>query len=141
MLKLNIQLNNLQNIIIPYNFALGSENEIKTIGYKGELTYITNNENFDLQKVNVKKLDDIVNYAQCIKIDVEGYEEFVLKGASKILEHPNTNVLIIELADYNRYGSSNQNVHNYIIKKNQHKKRKRKKEIRNDLLINQRDNI
>ena len=30
------------------------------------------------QKVLIKKLDDFTNYGELIKIDVEGYEEFVL---------------------------------------------------------------
>ena len=40
----------------------------------------------------INKLDDFTDYSQLIKIDVEGYEEFVLNGASEILNHPKTKV-------------------------------------------------
>ena len=49
-------------------------------------------------------------------IDVEGYEEFVLEGAEKVLSNPKTGALIIELASYNRYGSSNDRVHEALNK-------------------------
>ena len=48
-------------------------------------------------------------------MDVEGYEEYVLEGARKVLRNPQTGALIIELADYNRYGSSNKKVHQLLI--------------------------
>ena len=70
------------------------------------------------QKVLIKKLDDFTDYGELIKIDVEGYEEFVLKGAKGVLSHPKTNAIIIELAGYNRYGSSNEKVHNLLRQHN-----------------------
>ena len=100
-------LNNLQEFIEIHNFALGEKNETKTIGTKGALTYITNNQNLDLQKIEIQRLDNFAEYAQIIKIDVEGFEEFVLKGAEQVLNHPDTHAVIIELAGYNRYNSSN----------------------------------
>ena len=66
----------------------------------------------------INKLDDFTDYSQLIKIDVEGYEEFVLNGASEILNHPKTNALIVELAGLNRYGSSNEIVHNLLMENN-----------------------
>lgn len=118
ILSANISLNNLKDKIKLYNIALGSKNEMQTIGFKGELTYITSNKDLSLQNVNVKQLDTILDYANLIKIDVEGYEENVLKGAIKILKNKKTNALIVEFAGYNRYGSSNKKVHDLLIKNN-----------------------
>jgi len=112
----NIHLNNFQDIIETHNCALGEKNETKTIGKKGALTYITNNQNLELEKIEIKKLDDFAEYAQLIKIDVEGFEEFVLRGATQVLNHPDTNAVILELAAYNRFNSSNAIIHEFMIK-------------------------
>ena len=118
ILNFNVQLNNVQSTIKLYNYALGDKNESKTIGFKGAMTYITNNKRLNLQRTVIKKLDNIVAYANLLKVDVEGYEEFVLKGAKGVLSHPKTNAIIIELAGYNRYGSSDEKVHNLLIQHN-----------------------
>ena len=115
ILQENIHLNNLQEFIEIHNFALGEKNETKTIGTKGALTYITNNQNLDLQKIEIQRLDDFAEYAQIIKIDVEGFEEFVLKGAEQVLNHPDTHAVILELAGYNRYNSSDAIIHKLMI--------------------------
>ena len=56
------------------------------------------------------------NYSLLIKIDVEGFEEFVLKGAKQVLNHPDTHAVILELAGYNRYNSSDAKIHKLMIK-------------------------
>ena len=114
-MQANLHLNNLQEFIEIHNFALGEKNETKTIGTKGALTYITNNQNLDLQKIEIQRLDDFAEYAQIIKIDVEGFEEFVLKGAEQVLNHPDTHAVILELAGYNRYNSSDAIIHKLMI--------------------------
>ena len=115
ILQANLHLNNLQEFIEIHNFALGEKNETKTIGTKGALTYITNNQDLDLQKIEIQRLDDFAEYAQIIKIDVEGFEEFVLKGAEQVLNHPDTHAVILELAGYNRYNSSDAIIHKLMI--------------------------
>ena len=115
ILQANLHLNNLQEFIEIHNFALGEKNETKTIGTKGALTYITNNQNLDLQKIEIQRLDDFAEYAQIIKIDVEGFEEFVLRGAKQVLNHPDTHAVILELAGYNRYNSSDAIIHKLMI--------------------------
>ena len=117
-LEENVILNNLQDKIKLYNCALGDKNESSTIEFMGAMTRLTNYKALNLQEVMINKLDDFTDYSQLIKIDVEGYEEFVLNGASKILNHPKTNALIVELAGLNRYGSSNEIVHNILMENN-----------------------
>jgi len=48
----------------------------------------------------LKKIDFIPTV---MKIDVEGFEKFVLKGASKLLGNPKLNVIIIELNSSGKY--------------------------------------
>lgn len=106
-LEVNIGLNSFSSIKI-YNVALG--NEKKAI--EMEMSCLTNsggykiapknNHSIDqLVQVNQEKLDDFypledpINY---IKIDVEGYEMEVLKGAEQIIKM-NKPVLVLELND------------------------------------------
>lgn len=76
-----------------------------------------NIENFgkiETIRVNVKKLDDynFSNDVSLIKIDVEGHEEAVLKGAEKLLrkDHPS---LIIEIENRHKNNSVT-NINNFL---------------------------
>jgi len=98
MLERNISLNNVKNVeVFPY--AVGEK----------EGTCDIEHDSFDTARNKVKEgssvrmvaLDDIVKEPiSLIKIDVEGYELSVLKGAKKILEqHP---YLIVEASTEER---------------------------------------
>ena len=117
LLNSNVKLNNLQNSIKTYNYALGEIDKVSTILFRGTMTYIINDDTMNLQKVLIKKLDDFTDHGELIKIDVEGYEEFVLKGATKVLKQLHTNALIVELGGkrHNRYGSSSDKIHKILI--------------------------
>ena len=120
LLSSNIKLNDLQDFIISHNYALGEFNSSSLIKYNGAMSHIVNNHKSQLQQISIKKLDDFANYGELIKIDVEGYEEFVLKGAEAVLKNERTNALIVELGGYrhNRYGSSNDEIHKILSKNN-----------------------
>ena len=95
-LKYNILLNNFSSIEI-FNIALGNEEDIM----KMEMSCPTNSGGFKMTPKNSiiknewvqvlqKKLDDFYkldNPIQFIKIDVEGYEIEVLKGAEQIIKN------------------------------------------------------
>lgn len=85
-LKKNIEINNYSQIIQAHNFGLGSKNK----NYKfTEFSDDTSNTPSDDGKsvITIKKLDNFtkekVNF---LKIDVEGFEYEVLKGAKKTLK-------------------------------------------------------
>ena len=67
-------------------------------------------------KVRMVALDDLeIENVDLIKIDVEGYEMRVLKGAEKLLQ--TTNYVMIELNNNTKkYGSSNADVERYLSK-------------------------
>lgn len=71
--------------------------------------------------VSVKKLNDFVFLKKIkidlIKIDVEGYEEKIIKGGSLILK--NTKIVLIEIHKNNLYSNYNYNkIHNKLLNLN-----------------------
>lgn len=65
-------------------------------------------------KIRMVALDDLqIENVDLIKIDVEGYEMQVLKGAEKLLQ--TTNYIMIELNNNTKkYGSSNADVERHL---------------------------
>ena len=103
-LKSNIKLNGFDNVK-THNVALGDKNGVL---YFSDVR--SDDQNFIKEgggiKVEVKKLDDLVscNKIDLLKIDVEGYELFVLKGALEIL--PKVEAVLFEnfKNNFDRYG-------------------------------------
>ena len=54
----------------------------------------------------------------CIFATILPKRQKTVKYAKKVLKNPKTNALIIELAGYNRYGSSDEKVHDLMIQNN-----------------------
>ena len=54
---------------------------------------------FSDKDIKLKKLDNITDYAHLIKLDVEGYEENVLKGAKKLLSENRIILIYVEISD------------------------------------------
>lgn len=104
-LNKNIHLNKIEFIVQSFNMALGSE--------KGSLNFSSNEDamnhvvNEGGIKVPVDTLDNITQNFQptMIKIDVEGWETEVIKGAENTLKMDSLKVIIIELFGLgNNYG-------------------------------------
>lgn len=120
LLNKNVEINQLQKHINTYNLGLGD--------VPGELNFTKNLDTVnhvvispgDGQKiisVPVRRLDDLAfDSPKLIKIDVEGFEYFVLRGADKILSDSNLQGIIIELnGSGGRYGISDEQVHKLLI--------------------------
>ena len=116
VLKKNIENNKLKNIKI-LNFGLGESKEVLMgkSNTKGELFqtsgFALNKDNKKGERVLVKKGDDVLqlkNKTLTIKIDVEGFEFFVLKGLKRTLID-NWCVLQIEIWEKN-----NDEVHKFL---------------------------
>lgn len=84
-LKRNMKLNNVTNITI-HQVACGDYNGEGYLTLKEtQSTLIPTHQTEEKIKVTVKKLDDLVEYTDVVKIDVEGFEEKVIKGGLNLI--------------------------------------------------------
>ena len=99
----NLRINELDKFIVSYNIALGAEERLVqfTNNMDGE-NHISLSENENTEKVQCRKLENVlkennIRYVKYIKIDVEGFEIFVLKGLTDYLEQKKIEVIQIEI--------------------------------------------
>jgi FkbM family methyltransferase len=103
---------------VAYNFGLGESNEVKEI-FRNEYSPSSSllemldlhKINFDYavdtttEKISIRKLDDVfseeIETPLLIKIDVQGYEMFVLNGGNRVVNQ--AEVVIIETSFYPLY--------------------------------------
>jgi FkbM family methyltransferase len=102
-LNQNLRINGLDKFIIPYNIALGAEECLVsfTNDRDGE-NHICLSENENTEKVECRKLENVlmennIRHVKYIKIDVEGFEIFVLKGLTDYLKQKNVEIIQIEI--------------------------------------------
>jgi FkbM family methyltransferase len=119
-LKDKIIINEISDLVVLQNKGVGNKNEY--------LNFTNNHDTMnkvDLSgandfttKVEVINIDSIVekNKEYFIKIDVEGFEFNVLKGAFNTLKLEEISAIIIEInGSSNLYGSSNELIHNFLL--------------------------
>lgn len=109
-ISMNLKSNRLTNIE-AFNFGLGKENfqtsfVVNPVNTGASYALLPGEhipENFKLTKVEIRKLDDImldlnIDFSKPVlmKIDVEGMEEDVLKGAKNFLKQCQNIMLILE---------------------------------------------
>ena len=101
ILKENIKLNNLQDVIFPLEIGVGKEKGFFYLEKSGGASSITNNHSKSKNKVKVKvvSIDDFVadnniKKVDFIKMDIEGAEFDALKGAVKTLKRDKPDLLI-----------------------------------------------
>lgn len=105
----NCRLNNIEDDVFLFNMALGSESGEVVMTSDRDATNHVHAEGDKAELINVKcSTVDIVcdeyNFIpEFIKIDVEGYEKFVLEAAIDVLSSPRLNVVLIE---FNGSGST-----------------------------------
>jgi len=98
----NIELNNIHNVVV-YQYAAGESR------YKAKLwlasagsTLLEGYVTGESIEVDVVPLDEILEYADVVKIDVEGYEWNVIRGAKNLIEKYKP-ALIVEHHDFRHY--------------------------------------
>ena len=111
-----------------FNYALGDKSKKQYIKipitsknkYDYALSSITNNfDDFKLEKIFVKRLDEvlwkkqIIKKIEFVKIDVEGFEFFVLRGMKNIL-YKSFQIILIEIEK--RHNKNYLKVLNYLWK-------------------------
>jgi FkbM family methyltransferase len=80
ILAKNVKLNNLENVIQCFNYALGTGEELSFSRIGNMMTFLNPN-----LKIKTYKLDDLNIKPDIIKIDVEGFEMDVLNGSKNTL--------------------------------------------------------
>jgi FkbM family methyltransferase len=87
--------------MLPLYFAPGQDAIGSLIGFSSEYQHVNPQSKIDQIPCNVRRLDAVaaghkVSRIDLLKIDVEGFEFEVLKGATDVL--PNTRAIIIEVS-------------------------------------------
>lgn len=100
-LKLNVKINNIEKEVETLNIGLGSKSDVLNFTlYKDATNHVVLNDNdgHHTIKIEVNRLDDVITRCPIlIKLDVEGFESEVLKGAFNILSNPDLKAIVIEL--------------------------------------------
>jgi FkbM family methyltransferase len=115
----NIKINNLNDRVTLLNIGLGNDTGIiKFTRSLDTVNHVATENEKDTIDVPVKKLDEISPLVPIlIKIDVEGYETEVLKGAKSILSSPLLKAIIIELnGNGKRYGFDERLIHEDLLR-------------------------
>lgn len=116
----NIQLNHLSGKVKAHNMALGRQaGELLFTNSLDTMNHVVKDAQEGVISVQVNTLDDILNNGPVpllIKIDVEGFETEVIKGATKTLHEPGLKAIIIELNGSGaRYGYDEQEIHQSLL--------------------------
>lgn len=113
-LEKKLELNNLSQKVAAYNIAISEEDSILNFTKDNNvMNSIALNHETDVVKVQVKKLDNIPTL---LKINVEGYEYFVLKGGTNLLKSEKLKYIIIELNFSTlKFGHTNQEIYEFLL--------------------------
>lgn len=105
-LKQNIDLNEVESLATCWNLALADKDgtlrfttEMDTMNHAMNEVSTGSDESYIHAKVMAATLDSILPYVEpcCMKIDVEGYELHVLKGAQRLLKRSSLHTILVEL--------------------------------------------
>jgi FkbM family methyltransferase len=120
-LKHNVAINDLETLVELHNCGVGSE--------KSQLHFTSNYDTMNHVVtgsaaegagnivVDIVTLDDVLRnrVPVLVKIDTEGFEMAVLRGAANLLKHPSLMGIIVELnGSCHRYGIDEREIHELI---------------------------
>lgn len=123
ILNKNIAINGLADKVKTLNIAIGNEvSEVKFTSDLDTVNHIVSEKETSIANfitVPLKPLDSVVSKIPVLmKIDVEGFEANVLKGAESVLSNPTLAALIIELnGSGEKYGFSDLDLHKSILER------------------------
>lgn len=119
-LEKNIELNNLQDNVVLYNVGVGNKNEILNfVTNKDVMNSVAIEVNSKSEQIQVVRLNDQLKGINptMLKIDVEGYEWFVLEGANEILSNDSLKYVLIEFNNSGKkFGKEDVLIHEVLLK-------------------------
>jgi FkbM family methyltransferase len=118
-LNKNVQLNDLTSKIKTFNIGIGDEDSfLNFTTNKDVMNSVAQENDRDVVRIEVRQLNTILKNRNPVflKIDVEGFEYFVLKGATDVLANVSLKFIIIEL-NYStlKFGHTNQEIFDFLI--------------------------
>lgn len=119
-LQANIRINDMADRVHALNIALGAAAGVVNFTTSLDTTnhVVVGEEATDAVEISIDTLDNVLENQSPIllKIDVEGFETEVLKGAKKTLQEPGLKAIIIELNGLSeRYGVENRKNHEALL--------------------------
>lgn len=122
-LKNNVLINNLLDKVSAFNVGLGSEQgNIEFTSSLDTVNHVAIKGEPDTIKVPIETFDNVFENQKLpilLKIDVEGFETEVIKGASKALAQNDLKAIIIELNGSGaRYNYDEKEIHNTFLNLN-----------------------
>ena len=116
----NILINHINDKVKAFNIALGAqEGSIDFTQSFDTMNHVASDGETNTIKVPVNTLDHILRNQGApalLKIDVEGFETEVLKGATSTLQQQSLKAIIIELnGSGTRYGYDERWIHNTLV--------------------------
>ena len=120
----NIKLNDFHNIV-PFCMALGDQNSVAELAdLKSDgCNYIVESKSNNIRTVKTKlsRLEDLIpstiQRINLLKIDTEGYELFVLKGAGNVLDKTDCIYYESYEGQYNRFAYQTKDVLSFLTRK------------------------
>ena len=114
-----VKINRIEHLVVSNNSGVG--NKADTLEFTNNLNCMnkvnTDPNNRDVTKVDVITLDDCYKPTNnsFVKIDVEGFEKFVLEGGCNFFSNENVSALVIELNGSGAsFGVEDDDVHKII---------------------------
>lgn len=120
-LRLQIALNNIVDKVDVVRAGVGEKSEIRHFTNLNSTTnhVSANGKSPGTIEVEIVKLDDVIkpsNQSIFLKIDVEGFESAVIKGAINLLKSGRIKAIIIELCGAGReYGYDDNDIHQLLL--------------------------
>jgi FkbM family methyltransferase len=119
MLRKNIRLNDLENLVEPIRTAAGDKaGSVLMTSNIGGMNHILSEAGEHTVETPVSRLDDVFSGREpfAMKMDVEGFELYALRGGERLMSDGNLKAIVIELQDgtLNRYGVNVKEVRDFI---------------------------
>lgn len=120
----NVELNQFQYQIMSLNIGIGNKHDFLWFSNtRGVMNSVIEDKSVNLsaEKVEVTTLDLLLEdkNPKILKIDVEGFEYFVLDGAKTTLMKSSLEFILIEINNSsNKFGKQNDDIHDFLLNYN-----------------------